>query len=91
MTIPIDYGDVDWVLERLSKFHKEHQHVEREYLELRILLRDAETALRAEPEDENMRVRVYYLKRRLEELERRHPWIASGTPPEIAFWVPPSG
>jgi hypothetical protein len=91
MTLPTDYGDEDWLLERLSKFHREYQHVEREYLELRILLRDAETALRAEPEDEDMRVRVYYLKRRLEELERRHPWIASGTPPEIAFWVPPSG
>ena len=91
MTVPIDYGDVDWVLERLCDFHKEYQHVEGEYLELRILLRDAETALRAEPEDGDMRVKVYYLKRRLEDLERRHPWIASGTPPEIAFWVPPSG
>jgi hypothetical protein len=91
MTVPTDYGDVDWLLERLSQFHKEHQHVEREYLELRILLRDAEAALRAAPEDEGARVRVYYLKRRLEDLEERHPWIASGKPPEIAFWVPLSG
>jgi hypothetical protein len=91
MTVPIDYGDVDWLLERLSNFHKEYQHVEREYLELRILLRDTETALRAEPEDEQMRLRVYYLKRRLEDLERKYPWIASGRPPEIAFWVPLSG
>jgi hypothetical protein len=91
MTIPVDYGDVEWLLERLSKFHREHQHVEREYLELRILLRDAEAALRAEPEDGNTRVRVYYLKRRLEDLEERHPWIASGKPPEIAFWLPLSG
>jgi hypothetical protein len=91
MTLPIEYGDEDWLLERLSKFHREYQHVEREYLELRILLRDAETALKAEPEDGDMRVRVYYLKKRLEELERRHPWITSGTPPEIAFWVPPAG
>ena len=91
MTIPIDYGDVDWLLERLYDFHKEYQHVEREYLELRILLRDAEAALRAEPDDGDMRVRVYYLKRRLEVLEGKYPWIASGKPPEIAFWVPMSG
>ncbi len=91
MTGSIDYGDVDWLLDRLSNFHKEYQHVEREYLELRILLRDAEAALRAEPEDGDMSVRVYYLQRRLEDLEGKYPWIASGKPPEIAFWVPPSG
>ena len=91
MTVPIDYGDVDWLLERLSNFHREYQHVEREYLELRILLRDAEAALRTEPEDGDMRVRVYYFKKRLEELEERYPWIASGKPPEIALWVPLSG
>ncbi|RPJ09253.1 MAG: hypothetical protein EHM36_04500 [Deltaproteobacteria bacterium] len=91
MTVPIDYGDVDWLLERLSEFHKEYQHVEREYLDLRILLRDAETALRDEPEDGDMRVRVYYLKRRLGDLERKYPWLASGKPPEVAFWIPPSG
>jgi hypothetical protein len=91
MTIPVDYGDADWLLERLSKFHNEYQQVEREYLELRILLRDAEAALRAEPEDGNMRVRVSYLKRRLEDLEGKYPWITSGKPPEIAFWIPLSG
>ena len=91
MTIPIDYGDMDWLLERLSTFHKEYQHVEREYLELRTLLRDAEATLRAEPEAEDMRVRVYYLKRRLEVLEGKYPWIASGKPLEIALWVSQSG
>jgi hypothetical protein len=91
MTVPVDYGDVDWLLQRLYDFHKDYQHVEREHLELRILLRDAEAALRAEPDDENLRVKVYYLKGRLENIEARHPWIASGKPPEIAFWVSPSG
>ena len=87
MTIPVDYGDADWLLERISSFHKEHRHVEREYLELRTLLRDAEAALRAQPEDEEIHVRVFYLKRRLEDLEAEYPWIASGNPPEIAFWA----
>jgi hypothetical protein len=91
MTLPIDYGDVDWLLDRLSTFHREHQNVEREYLELRTLLRDAEAALRAEPDDEVMRLRVYYVKQRLEDLEGRYPWIISGKPPEIAFWIPSAG
>jgi hypothetical protein len=91
MTLPVDYGDVEWLLERVSSFHKEYQHIEREYLELRTLLRDAESASRVTPEDEDARVKVFYLKRRLEDLEERHPWIASGKPPEVAFWLTPSG
>lgn len=91
MTAPMDYSDVDWLMERVSKFHREYRHVEREYLELRTLLRDAESALRGEPEDGGTRAKVYYLKRRLEELERRYPWIVSGKPPEIALWGPLSG
>jgi hypothetical protein len=38
-----------------------------------------------------MRVRVHYLKGRLEELEKRHSWLVSGKAPEIAFWAPPAG
>ena len=86
-----DHGDVGAELERIYKFRKEVQHVEREYLELRILLRDAEAALRADPEDGDMRVRVHYLKGRIEDLEKRHPWLVSRKAPEIAFWAPPAG
>lgn len=91
MVEPVDYGDVEWLLERLSTFHKEYHHIETEYLELRTHLRDAEALLRASPEDETLRVTVYYLTRRLEELEEKYPWIASGKAPEIAFWAPPGG
>lgn len=91
MTIPVDYGDMDWLLERLSTFHKEYRHVEREYLEIRTLLRDAEADLRANPSAEDLRQRVYYLQRRVEVLEQKYPWLASGKAPEIAFWAPPAG
>jgi hypothetical protein len=91
MTVPVDYGDVDWLLERHRQFHKEYQHVEREYLEIRTLLRDAELALRSAPEDEDLRLRVYYLKRRLDVLEEKYPWLASGRPPEVALWATPAG
>jgi predicted RNase H-like nuclease (RuvC/YqgF family) len=70
-TSPPDIRDPDWLLRRIHKFRQEVQHVEREYLE--------------------MRVRVHYLKRRMEELEQRHPWLVSGKAPEIAFWAPPAG
>jgi hypothetical protein len=91
MSSDIDLRDPDWLLRRIHKFRKEVQHVEREYLELRTLLRDAEAALRDDPENGEMRVRVHYLKGRLEELEKRHSWLVSGRAPEIAFWAPPAG
>jgi hypothetical protein len=86
-----DHGDVEAELERIYKFRKEVQHVEREYLELRILLRDAEAALRADPEDGEKRVRVHHYKTRLEDLERLYPWICSGNSREIGLWAPPAG
>jgi len=90
MTVPIDYGDPDWLLERIHKFRKEVQLVEKEYLELRVLLRDAEAALRVDPEDGEMRLRVHHYKRRLHDLEVRYPWLISGKAPEIV-WAPPAG
>ena len=90
-TSPPDLRDPDWLLRRIHKFRQEVQHVEREYLELRTHLRDAEAALRADSEDGEMRVRVHYLKGRMEDLEKRHPWLVSRKAPEIAFWAPPAG
>ena len=91
MSVPVDYGDMDWLLERMSSFHKEYRHVEREYLEIRTLLRDAEGELRSNPDDDDLRQRVYYLQRRVEVIEQKYPWIASGKAPEIAFWAAPAG
>jgi len=91
MSSDIDLTDPDWLLKRIHKFRQEVQHVEREYLELRVLLRDAEAALKADPENGEMRVRVHYLKGRMEDLENRHQWLVSGKAPEIAFWAPPAG
>jgi hypothetical protein len=71
--------------------YKSSRNVERNYLELGILLHDAETALRADPEDGEKRVRVHHCKNRLEDLERQHPWISSGYAREIGLWAPPAG
>ena len=86
-----DHGDVEAELESIYQFRKEVQHVEREYLELRILLRDAEAALRADAENGETRVRVHHYKRRLEDLENHYSWISSGTSREIGLCAPPAG
>jgi len=63
------------------------QHLEREYLDLRILLRDTEADLRSNPENQELNERVAYLKSRLKDLESRYPWISTGRPSEIPFCV----
>ncbi len=72
-------------------FRKETQPLEREYLEIRVVLRDAETALRAEPENEHFNARVKYLKKRLRDLEKNAPWISADTPWEVLLWGVPHG
>ena len=66
------------------------QHIEREYLDLRIRLRDAQADLRSDPENRKLMSRVDYLKDCLEELESRYTWISTGRPSEIPFWITPS-
>jgi DNA-binding transcriptional regulator GbsR (MarR family) len=82
------YDEAD---ELWQTFRKETQPLEREYLEIRALLRDAEIALRAEPENEHLTARVKYLRKRLEELEKKAPWIAADTPWEVLLWGVPHG
>lgn len=77
--------------ELLQAFREEARPVEREYLELRKALRDAEEALRADPGDEHRNAGVAYLKRRLSGLETLAPWLTSETPPEVLLWGVPHG
>jgi hypothetical protein len=36
-------------------------------------------------------VQVDYLKSRMKDLEDKYPWITTGRPSEIPFWVMPAG
>lgn len=72
--------------EEWRAFRKMAQPLENEHLELRVVLRDAEMALRADPENEALKAKVRHLQKRLEELERKAPWISSNTPWEILLW-----
>lgn len=81
-------------LSELFEIHYENrrsvQHIEREYLDLRIRLRDAEADLRSEPQNQELKSRADYLKDRVKDLESTYSWVATGRPTEIPFWITPS-
>jgi hypothetical protein len=78
-------------VEELYKFRCENQHIEREYLELRVLLQKAEVELRGNPDNKEFEAKVQYLKKRLKEIEDLNPWISSGKAREIMLWAPQAG
>ena len=61
----------EYVLFRIAWQHRNSiQHLEREYLDLRIQLRDAETDLRSDPQNNELMSRAEYLKDRIKDLEK---------------------
>ncbi len=84
------YDDLE-ELEEWQTLRREAQQVEKEHLEIRVALRDAETALRAAPGNEDLGDRVQQLKEKLAELEKRAPWISADVPLEILLWGVPHG
>lgn len=82
------YDEVD---ELWQNFREESRQTEREYSELRVALRDADMGLRTSPADEYLQARVKYLRKRLEDLEKRAPWISAEVPIEILLWGVPHG
>jgi polyhydroxyalkanoate synthesis regulator phasin len=65
--------------------------LEGEYLEIRILLHEAEQALRTDPDSDYLKAKVKYLKKRCADLEKQAPRLASDVPLEIALFTPPHG
>ncbi len=84
------YDDVR-EMEDFQVYQKEVRELEREYLEIRVLLRDAEQALKTDPDHVYLRAKVAYLTKRQRDLERRGPRLAADHPLEIALWAPPHG
>jgi hypothetical protein len=79
----------DEIPEDYRVFRRHATPLEREYLELRILLRDAEAALRDDGENERLQAQVKYLKKRIGDLEGKHPWLAEEIAKEIGLWGVP--
>jgi len=60
-----------------TRFRDKALAVEKEYHEIRVLLREAETDLRGDPRNEELTARVQYLAWRLRDLEKQFPWLLS--------------
>ena len=78
-------------MEEYQVYQQEVRRLEREYLEIRVLLRDAEEDFRADPDSEYLDAKVKYLQKRLNHLESQSPRLAADHPLEIALWAPPHG
>ena len=75
----------------IYKYRSSIQYLEREYLDLRIRLRDAEADLRSDSKNRELKEKIDYLKGRLKDLEDRYTWISSGRPSEVASCINQSG
>ncbi len=76
-----------YLFERIYEYRRSVQYLESEYLDLRVRLRDAEVDLRSDSENSELKSQIEYLKGRLKDLENRYPWISTGRPSEIPFWI----
>ena len=68
-----------------KEFRQKAQALEREYLELRQLLRRAEENLQADPDNEDFQAKVDYLTKRIKGLEEKAPWLTTGLMMEYAL------
>ena len=78
-------------MEEYQLLQKQIRAVEREYLELRVVLRDAQEKLRADPDSQEFQIKVQYLEKRLKDLEQKNPWLSWDTPIEVALFSTPHG
>ena len=78
-------------LEEYQTFRRQDQPLELECEKIRVVPRDAEEALRVNPEDKQMETKVAELKEKLAALERRAPWLNYDYPVEYLLWGPRPG
>lgn len=78
-------------MEEFQLYQKEVRGLEREYLEIRILLRDAEQQYGKDPDSEYLKAKVNYLRKRLKDLESQAARLAADHPLEISLFAPPHG
>jgi len=78
-------------MEDFQLYQKEVRRLEREYLEIRILLRDAEQDYGKDPDSEYLKAKVNYLRKRQKDLESQEARLAADHPLEISLFAPPHG
>jgi len=78
-------------MEEFQRMRGEVKRLEKEYLDLRIQLRDTEVNLRSDPDNEYLKAKVTYLNKRLRDIEKKGPRLAAEYPLEISLFGPPHG
>ncbi|MEW6386389.1 MAG: hypothetical protein AB1491_02595 [Thermodesulfobacteriota bacterium] len=78
-------------LDNYQALREEIRVLEKEYLEIRVILRDAQAALRAAPHDAELQAKVKYYQKRLKGLEAKNPRLAAEYCIEMALFAPPHG
>ena len=73
------------ILKEYQNFREEARRLEKEYLEIRVLVRDAEAALHADPENEEFKAQLEHLRKRQGELERLAPRFSSDVPLQLVL------
>jgi flagellar biosynthesis chaperone FliJ len=86
-----------WFFDEASEM-QEYQSVkekfsslEKEYLELRVMLKNSQEGLGADPQNERFQAQVRHLEKRIKNLEEQYPWLTWETPVEVALFTPPHG
>ena len=77
--------------EEFQLLRGEIRRLEKEYLDLRIQLRDTEVDLKSDPDNEYLKAKVTYLNKRLRDIEKKGPRLADAHPLEISLFGPPHG
>ncbi len=78
-------------MEEYQSVKKHVRALEKEYLELREVLRDAQKALKTDPHSELQQARIKHLEKRIKLLEEKNPWLLWDMPIEAALFSPPHG
>lgn len=84
------YDDLN-EMEGFNNLREAVKRLEKEYLDLRIQLRDTETELRSNPDSEYLQAKAKYLKKRLKDIEKEGPRLAADYPLEMALFSAPHG
>ena len=84
------YDDLN-EMQEFNNLREDVKRLEKEYLDLRIRLRDTEAELRSDPDSEYLLAKVKYLNKRLKDIERKGPRLAADYPLEMALFSAPHG
>ena len=85
------YYDDLYEMQGFNNLQEAVKRLEKEYLDLRIQLRDTERDLRSDPDSEYLHSKIKYLTKRLKDIEKKAPRFADDHPLEFTLFSTPHG